>query len=108
MKKLKFVLPRTMDNIPYMVIAEIRPVINPNNKNFGKYSIYTNMQYNPIFGLQGSYFPKEVAAKLLLDKGFIKVKTDFSQHNIEDIREIKYDIPQGWIDNFNLWANYTG
>lgn len=107
MKYAKFL---TASNHAYTVIAEMREVKNPNHKNFGKWSICADMQYNPlhekILGLQ--YFTKEESIKLLTDLGFIQVKEDFDAHNEDNINEIRDQLSAEWIELFELWKDYTG
>lgn len=110
MKNQRFVLPLTTSNKAYFVVSEIRYVINKNQKEFGNVSIFIDMQYNPLLedADYSRYMKIEEAERLLKNHGFIKVSDDFDKYDIESLKKIKSQLPEKWIENYNLWANYTG
>ncbi len=86
-------------------IAELRPVLNKDHKEFGKYSIYMESHYAPISELEQRYFEKDEATNILTKEKFIPVKSDFDQYSIDDLREIKPQIDPEWVKWFNA-QNY--
>lgn len=109
-EEMKYGLFLTMSDKAYMVTAELREVKNANHENFGKFRIFTDMQYNPLFDVtkDKDFYTFEEAEKILKSLNFIKLRDDFNYYNIEHLREIKNQLSEKWIENYNLWANFTG
>lgn len=110
METLKFVLPLTASNKAYMITAITRPVRNPKREGFGKVRIVLDLGYNPIIDDPDfrELMEESEAIELLKKYSFIQVTEDFDTHDVNDLKTIKSQLSQEWIDNFNLWINYTG
>jgi hypothetical protein len=101
---------RMFYNHPIVIKAELRKVTNSNNKNFGLVHIWTDLNFNPISDHPdyADYLAEETAIKILLDLEFVSIKEGFDHHNIEDLREVKNQIPTEWIESYNSWTQYKG
>lgn len=79
-------------------IAELRPVRNKKDKYYGHYSLYNSSYFAPLDDFaRNKYFTKEEGEKLLSRYDFIAVKPDFDENSMDDLREIKSQIPEEWI-----------
>lgn len=106
---MKFVKPLILGNNSYFVCAELNKVLNKKHKNFGQFTISMDMQYNPFHEhkLADEYLTKQQGIDLLNELGFIQVKHNFDEYNVEDIIEIKNILPKEWFEIFESWLEYV-
>ncbi len=94
---VKFWLFEGAPNPAVSSIAELRP-----DRRNGKYTVWSETAFRPLDEeVRNRHFTKEEGVILLQKHDFIRVKSDFDQHSIEDLREIKHLIPERWVFWFN-------
>lgn len=101
-----FVIPFLFKNAPreaVMLQGELREVKNTKSDDFGKFRIYTDSHYEPLNFQECLSF--EDAKQAVEKAGGIWTKQDFNTLSIDDLREIKSQLSDDWVNSFNEWYN---
>lgn len=93
-----FIIPISFSNRSIFVTGRISEIKNQNQKNYGKYMIFTDSHYEPL-NLQDCYTESEAKSIIQENKG-IFVKDDFDTYSVEDIKEIKSSLDSSFYQNY--------
>lgn len=109
MNNKNFILPFYFKGAPnpsVLMQLEIRVVGNRESDYYGLCRIYMDSHYNPILNEidrinMARMITTEEAEQILKNFNCIQVKEGFDQYNIDDMKEIKDQLPVEWINGYN-------